>query len=244
MGSSLPKPETKSNNETIDEKIYDSIVDAILNNQLTPGTRLTEAPLCAAFGVTRGTLRRVFVKLAHEKVIEIQPNRGAIIAAQDIQATKEVFETRSILELGAIKVFAQNPQQKSLTELRKMVDVELQLRESGRWSEWIRQSGEFHLKLAEANQNSIVTGYLRTLIARTSLLIGLYETPKHSNCSASEHSAILDAIEQGKADLAETLMQKHLCEYAAKLLIEPTAPKAINFTDIFSKVSVDKNSNS
>lgn len=42
-----------------------------------------------------------------------------------------------------------------------------------------------------------MTSYLQTLIARTSLLIGLYEIPKHNNCSADEHRAILDAIEQG-----------------------------------------------
>ncbi len=40
-------------NDEIDDHIYNAIVDAILNRQLTPGARLVEAPLCEAFGVTR-----------------------------------------------------------------------------------------------------------------------------------------------------------------------------------------------
>ncbi len=76
MSSNAPKKAVEMSNDEIDDHIYNAIVDAILNRQLAPGARLVEAPLCEAFGVTRGVLRRVFVKLAHDKVIEIQPNRG------------------------------------------------------------------------------------------------------------------------------------------------------------------------
>jgi DNA-binding GntR family transcriptional regulator len=90
-------------NDEIDARIYRAFVDAILGRTLPPGTRLVEAPLCKAFGVTRGTLRRVFVKLAHEQIIELQPNRGAIVAAYDMEKTREAFDARVILEVGAIK---------------------------------------------------------------------------------------------------------------------------------------------
>lgn len=37
------------NKKDIDQHIYNAILDAILNRQLTPGARLVEAPLCKAF---------------------------------------------------------------------------------------------------------------------------------------------------------------------------------------------------
>ncbi|MDR8309929.1 GntR family transcriptional regulator, partial [Acinetobacter baumannii] len=171
-------------------------------------------------------LRRVFVKLAHDKVIEIQPNRGALIAKHSTNETKEVFEARSMLEIATVKKLAQKSHRLDLSELRSLVDQESHERLAGNWAEWIKLSGQFHLKLIEANQNSIMTSYLQTLIARTSLLIGLYEIPKHNNCSADEHRAILDAIEQGDEKRATQLMEEHLEHYATTFIEENSTVSA------------------
>lgn len=228
----------ESSNAAIDARIHAAIIDAILEHKLPPGTRLVEAPLCEAFGVTRGTLRRVFVKLAHEGVIELQPNRGAVIALHDIGEARDVFEARVMLEVGSVKGLAAKSgnKNKAFAELREMIKKEQALREDGNWRDWIRLSGEFHLKLAEVNQNDIVSAYLRTLIARTSLLIGLYEIPKRNSCSADEHIAILDAIEQGKPELAAQLMEHHLGEYAQGLLVESRQAVEVDFGSLFSSV--------
>ncbi|MEQ1066791.1 GntR family transcriptional regulator [Acinetobacter sp. XH1741] len=220
MTSGVPQKALELSNDEIDTHIYNAIVDAILNRQLTPGTRLIEAPLCQAFGVTRGVLRRVFVKLAHDKVIEIQPNKGAFVYKHSVEETKEIFEARSMLEIATVKKLAQKSQSLNFSELRTLVDQESHERLAGNWADWIKLSGEFHLKLIAANQNSIMNSYLQTLIARTSLLIGLYEIPKHNNCSANEHRAILNAIEQGNEELATSLMEAHLEHYATTLIEE------------------------
>ena len=226
-------------NDEIDDHIYNAIVDAILNRQLAPGARLVEAPLCEAFGVTRGVLRRVFVKLAHDKVIEIQPNRGALIAKHSTNETKEVFEARSMLEIATVKTSTKS-HRLDLSELRSLVDQESHERLAGNWAEWIKLSGQFHLKLIEANQNSIMTSYLQTLIARTSLLIGLYEIPKHNNCSADEHRAILDAIEQGDEKRATQLMEEHLEHYATTFIEENSTVSAEqNLLNLFKNKKIE-----
>jgi DNA-binding GntR family transcriptional regulator len=120
--------------------------------------------------------------------------------------------------------------------LRELVRSEHLSWEQRRWRDWIRESGEFHIRLAELNQNSIITGYLRTLIARTSLLISLYQSPNTSGCSVDVHAAILDAIERGDAELSASLMQQHLGEYASGMLVEPLHPRDIDFSALFSPV--------
>ncbi|KAA8734778.1 GntR family transcriptional regulator [Acinetobacter qingfengensis] len=236
MSSNAPKQDTEICNDDIDQHVYNAIVDAILNRQLKPGTRLIEAPLCKAFGVTRGVLRRVFVRLAHDKVIEIQPNRGALIATYSLEETKEIFEARSMLEIETVKKLARKARCIDLNPLRHLVNQEAEVRKSGYWKEWIKLSGEFHIRLSEVNQNSIVTNYLQTLIARTSLLIGMYEIPKHNNCSVEEHKAILDAIEKGDDKLATSLMEEHLEDYANILMDEHPQTNNVNLTDIFNNL--------
>lgn len=234
--TSQPGVATSLSNDEIDSRIHLAIVDAILDRRLQPGTRLVEAPLCEAFGVTRGTLRRVFVKLAQEGVITLQPNRGAIVAVHRVEEAREVFETRMFLETGSVKSLARKGAAALPAELREMVRREQELHDHGEWRQWIRLSGEFHLKLTEANGNELVTGLLRTLIARTSLLIGMYEIHKTSACTADEHARILDAIGAGNVTRAVTLMERHLGEYAEGLLTEPASHQEPDIAKLFSPV--------
>jgi len=236
---SRPGATTSLSNDEIDSRIHLAIVDAILDRQLKPGTRLVEAPLCEAFGVTRGTLRRVFVKLAQDGVITLQPNRGAIVAVHRIDEAREVFEARMFLEIGSVKSIARKTPPALPATLREMVRREQGLHDSGQWRQWIRLSGEFHLKLTEANGNDLVTGVLRSLIARTSLLIGMYEV-HNSSCTADEHDRILDAIESGNAARAATLMERHLGEYASGLLTEPAPSEEVNLGQLFTPVHLHR----
>ena len=51
-----------------ENRVRHAIVEAVLSHRLPPGTRLVETRLCEAFGVNRTLLRRVFVRLAGDKV--------------------------------------------------------------------------------------------------------------------------------------------------------------------------------
>ena len=85
-----------------------------------------------------------------------------------------------------------------------------------------------------------MTSYLQTLIARTSLLIGLYEIPKHNNCSADEHRAILNAIEQGDEKRATQLMEEHLEHYAKTLVEEDhTTTADQNLLNLFKNKKIE-----
>lgn len=235
MGSaSIKNNDQQKDKEQVENKIYQAIVDAILNHQLTSGTRLVEAPLCQAFGVTRGVLRRVFIKLAHDKVIEIQPNRGAVVPQYSAKETEEVFDARLILELANVKKLAQKKDAVDLTVLKNIVKEERALLANGNWKEWINLSGKFHIKLSELNPNTIVTGYLQTLIARTSLLIGMYSKPQHNSCSIDEHVEIINAIEKGDVEKATALMQHHLEDYSQTFLKEKENKEEVDLYQLFN----------
>ena len=100
-------------------------------------------------------------------------------------------------------------------------------------------SGDFHLKLSEINNNPLVTNYLQTLIARTSLLIRMYESPAHNSCSIEEHTAILNAIEQGDEQLATSLMEEHLEDYANIFLKEQPAANHSDLLELFQDKKIE-----
>src|ERR1700754_1682516 len=86
-------------------EVYEQIWSAIIDNSLPPETRLVEERLCEIFGLGRTHLRQVLQRLAHERVVTLMPNRGAIVSKPSIREAREVFAARRVLEAGTVNGF-------------------------------------------------------------------------------------------------------------------------------------------
>jgi DNA-binding GntR family transcriptional regulator len=64
----------------------------------TPRQRLVETDIAPALGVSRATLRAVLIRLQHEGLIEIQPNRGAQVRAFSVEEAARILQVREVLE--------------------------------------------------------------------------------------------------------------------------------------------------
>ena len=74
----------------------------IESGELAPGTRLNETELCEDMGVSRTPLREAVRSLATEGLIELQPNRGAIVSVVTEEDVTEILPIMASLEgLGA-----------------------------------------------------------------------------------------------------------------------------------------------
>jgi DNA-binding GntR family transcriptional regulator len=215
-----------------ERRVHDALMEAVMSHQLPPGTRLVEMPLCAAFGVTRSLLRRVLVRLASEKVVELHHNRGAMVAQASLEETHQVFEARRLIETAVLRALLA-PERRALDTLRALVDDEEAAYVGRDWSRLIRLSGEFHLQLAASFGNDELVTVLRQLVARTSLMIALYEVPGHGVCSFDEHRLILAAMGKGDMTAAARLMAEHLEHCELKLRTRPQ-PQEIDFVRLFS----------
>src|SRR3546814_8749963 len=69
-----------------------------MDRRLLPGAKLTEATLCAVFACSRATVRTALSQLAHDKIVVIEPNRGAFVWQPSAKETRDVFEMRQALE--------------------------------------------------------------------------------------------------------------------------------------------------
>jgi DNA-binding GntR family transcriptional regulator len=213
-------------------RVHRAIVEAVLGHRLPPGTRLVEAPLCAAFGINRSLLRRVFVRLASEKVIELHHNRGATVAEPGRDEMRQVFEARQLLEGGVLRALEARADSLETGRLRALVADEKAAYEAGHWSAWVRLSGEFHLQLAGLLGNSEVDTMLRSLVARTTLMKALYHSHTASVCSFDEHARILDAMQAGDLDRSCRLMHAHLHEAQGKLQ-QTQSPENVDLLALF-----------
>lgn len=209
-----------SRNVTQDDIIYEHVFDAILEQRLAPGTKLSEEALGEIFGVSRTIIRRALSRLGHEGVVLLRPNRGAVVASPSVEEARQVFFARRMVEKAITQLAVEHATAEQLAELRQMVSDERDSFARGDRGAGIRLSGEFHLQLAVAARNAPLISFQRSLVSQTSLIIAQYETGNRTHCSYDEHSQLIDAIEARNAALAVELMMHHMDHIYSKLNLD------------------------
>lgn len=77
--------------------VADALRDAIVKGRLPAGERIKEAPLAAQLGVSRGPIRDALRLLQAEGLIDIHPNRGAVVPEVHAADVFEVYVIRAFL---------------------------------------------------------------------------------------------------------------------------------------------------
>lgn len=209
-----------SRNVTQDDIVYEHVFDAILEQRLAPGTKLSEEALGEIFGVSRTIIRRALSRLGHEGVVLLRPNRGAVVASPSVEEARQVFFARRMVEKAITQLAVEHATAEQVAELRQMVSDERDSFARGDRGAGIRLSGEFHLQLAVAARNAPLISFQRSLVSQTSLIIAQYEIGNRTHCSYDEHSQLIDAIEARNAALAVELMMHHMDHIDSKLNLD------------------------
>ena len=78
--------------KSLEEKVYLSLEEAILSGEYKRGDSLTEMSLCKKLGVSRTPVRSALHRLSEEGLIEILPNRGAIVVGMSDDDLADIYK--------------------------------------------------------------------------------------------------------------------------------------------------------
>jgi len=205
-------------------QVYEQIWTAIIDQRLPPDTRLVEERLCEIFGLGRTRIRQVLQRLAHERVVTLMPNRGAVVAKPS---------AREVLEAGTVAQFIESATRADCARLHQQVTREHAAWRQGDRRAALKYSGEFHLIVAEVGGNQVLTGMLRDLVSRSSLIIAVYQVPAAPCCPPEEHRELARALER-RQSRAVALMVRHLERVRADLKLEEVPDKRIDLRSVFA----------
>ncbi|MEO7335107.1 MAG: GntR family transcriptional regulator [Caldimonas sp.] len=203
------------------QRIADSITTAIVERRLMPGTKLAEQKIADIFKVSRTLVRQALNQLSRDKLITLEPARGARVAEPSIEEARQVFETRHLLEGAMVQRAATELTKAQIAELRAHLrDEEAAVRRtdvSGR----TRLLADFHIVLAGMLGNQVLAGMLAELVSRSSLIALMYQSAHSAEHSFEEHVAIVDALEKHDPVAAARLMEEHLQHVERNLRLDP-----------------------
>lgn len=196
----------------------------ITTKVLVPGAKLPpERELAQSMAVSRSSLREAMHELQAKHLVERKPGRGtivcepsrevtALIANLDAVEQREVHtaELRSVVE-PRIAEFAAG--RATPANILRMEDSLRQQSENLNPSESYRLDLEFHLLLAQAAQNPLLTGLLDvTSQWNSDVRQRSHATKAGRKISKSGHEKIYEAIAAHDTHAAREAMESHLNE--------------------------------
>lgn len=230
MTVAIPQPFRPIRGRRIFEEILDQLEEAILEGHISAGDRLPpERQLAEQFNASRTSVReavRVLEALGVAKV-KAGADNGAVLVEEPGDALRlllrfqlalrhisieSVIEFRTVLEPWAATAASARATTAELEAIRSI----LAAMDGDVGPEDFHQlDSSFHLDIARAAQNEFIVLVLegaRTSIERIMLdaLSRVPDWPATRVRIFEEHTQILAAISEGKADEAASLMQRHI----------------------------------
>ena len=196
-------------NQTID--VYKSMKENIIKGIYSPSESLPELELSKQYGVSRNTVKKALLMLEKESLVSIEVNKGAKVRSYSMDEVLEFLELRSCLEGFIIRKTVSVISDENIEALEKILATMKQHHENHELISYSECNQRFHALIYEACPNKTAVemtqnlkNQMRKYNTKTILV------PGRDSQSFSEHSAILGAIKNRDAELAEALMIRHI----------------------------------
>jgi DNA-binding GntR family transcriptional regulator len=190
--------------------IVTSLTRAIVEHRLQPGTKLVEQKLADQYGVSRTLVRQALYRLSQNRLIKIEPARGAFVAAPSETEARQVFAVRRMLESGMVRAFVAAAKAADIRALQTHIAQEKLALQEGDVPGRTELLGDFHVRMAQLLHNEVLAHLLADLISRSALITLMYQTSSAAAHSHEEHEAIVKAIKARDAEAAVELLDAHL----------------------------------
>ena len=218
------KPRASGDGGTSTQRIVESITTAIVERRLMPGTKLAEQKIADIFKVSRTLVRQALNQLSRDKLVTLEPARGARVAEPSIEEARQVFEVRHMLEAAMIRRAASALSDAQLAELRGHLRDEQAAVQRTDVSGRTRLLADFHVVIATMLGNQVLADLLADLVTRSSLIALMYQSAHSAEHSYEEHVAIVEALSRRDAKAAVRLMEDHLHNVERNLRLDPRTP--------------------
>ena len=192
--------------ETTSEQVTSILRNAILRNQYKDGEALNLNEVAAELGVSNTPVRAAFQALANDGLIQLRPNKGAVVNGITPKRIRDYYQVRQILESHAA-VYACDAEDMSALE-EAFGKAEACIRDKN-WANYKNCNHDFHQVIWDMCGNDKMTELMSSLWISSSRSVNASE-PEYVRCSHEEHKHIFEAIRKRDKQLVYQEMQSHL----------------------------------
>ncbi len=203
--------------QPVGPQLYRALRRAIVEAELTPGTRLSEGEVAQRHAISRQPVREAFIRLKEEGLVEIRPQRGTFVSRINIDSILSAQFVREAVEVGVVRLLTLATDKGWADRLADQIELQRDAVAAAAPQRFFWLDEQFHMLLAElAGQSGswalllpikLPMDRLRNLSARKLPLEPLF----------LEHQEIVAAITSGDAARADLAIRRHVSRVLDKL---------------------------
>lgn len=207
--------------KTRTEYVVSMLRERILSGELKAGSALRQAALADQTGVSRIPIREALLQLESEGLVEFEPHKGATVACMSKAMVDDLFELRALIECDLLR-----------RAIPKMTEADFELAASRldtmerAWQRedaiaiWSDMNTDFHMSLYRPANRPHALELVRTLNHNSGRYVrmNLFLTGAKPR-SELEHRQLLDMCQNGDADGASELLNRHILSSAEEIKI-------------------------
>ncbi|MCP4383881.1 MAG: GntR family transcriptional regulator [Hyphomicrobiales bacterium] len=191
--------------------VYEHLRAAIVQLELAPGVRIDKPAICARLGVSRQPLAEAVARLAEERLVRIEPQRGTFVTRIRISDVAAANFVRRSLEVATVEAVAAHVDDDLLQRLDRIVGRQDAARQAEDFEEFYRLDIRFHGALQDALAMDPVAEVVETSRAQLERARRLLlPNPSRITDTVREHLAIHAALRARDPTAAMTAMAAHL----------------------------------
>lgn len=213
----------RSDLANLTEHAYRRLEEMIATLELAPGTVVSEAALSKQLGIGRTPVREAMQRLARERVLQILPRRGCIVADSRPDEELSVIEARRPLEILVVRTAAVRANAAERQQFDRIADAMGAAFGSEDFNAFARLDAEFNDLCLVACRNPIAASMMRLITTLNRRFWFMHHGRTLPAEGVQRHIEIARAIARGDVAGA-TNATGHLLDYIESMPRKALAP--------------------
>ena len=207
------RPTATHSSESSAHRLERELLRAIVDMDITPGTRISEQEIAERYGVSRQPVREALIGLARTGLVAAQPQRGTVVVKISMRMMLQARFVRESIEAAVARQAAVNCDPYSRARLATLLERQREAAARGDADAFRRDDEQFHAAIAEGAGCPLAWQTVINVKAHLDRACKLSMAgPKPLHALVDQHAVIVAAIDARDPDAAEAAMRLHLTE--------------------------------
>ena len=191
------------------EQVASILRSSILSGGISQGQSITLDSISEQVGMSRTPVREAFQILASEGLLELRQNRCAIVKGISIEAIKDHYEMRVLLETEALRRACERMNDTTLEAIKRVNEQGRRAKESGDTQAYNLANQAFHMTIWEAAESEKLKFFLSSLWNGLSMN-RLVTAQEYATISLGDHDKIVEQLSKKEYKSACETMRNHI----------------------------------
>ncbi|HEX2117517.1 MAG TPA: GntR family transcriptional regulator [Alphaproteobacteria bacterium] len=206
-----PAEITPIRRSSLHDEVVGRVRDLIVEGKLVGGTRVHEGRLCEQLGVSRTPLREALKVLANEGLVDLLPNRGAVVRQVTAKDTRDMLRVLGRLEALAGELACANATDEEIAALRAVHERMMAHHAAGNIMEYFKLNQQIHGSIVRIARNPTLQSLHESLQARVRRIRFVpHDFGVATTEPLREHERMMEALARRDGAALGKLLDEHM----------------------------------